>query len=158
VCQARPNHPVWSPPSAILRALVPQVWFNRPARRCRPRRRKRKAEELSGSDGSSEPAIRRPAPNQLEGSSAPDTYGEAAASCKPLPGKDGPAYAAIVAGYAKPQQSSGPSKPSAKVSDTSEPAVSSEAALRRMSTEMSRPLDGTPASTNLTAKVVPAGE
>jgi hypothetical protein len=52
---------------------------------------KRKAEELSSSDGSSGPAIRRPAPNPLDGSSAPGTSGEAAASCKPLPGKDGPA-------------------------------------------------------------------
>jgi hypothetical protein len=70
---------------------------------------KRKAEELSSSDGSSGPAIRRPAPNPLDGSSAPATSGESAASCKTLPGNDGPAYAAIVAGYANPQQSSGPS-------------------------------------------------
>jgi hypothetical protein len=119
---------------------------------------KRKAEELSSSDGSSGPAIRRPAPNALHGSTAPGTSGEAAASCKPLPGKDGPAYAAVVAGYANPQQSSGPPKPSAKGSDASEPAVSSEAASRRMSTDMSGPLDGMPPGTTLTDKVASAGE
>jgi hypothetical protein len=65
---------------------------------------KRKAEELSSSDGSSGPATRCPAPNPLDGLSTLGTSGEAAASCKPLPGKDGPAYAAVVAGYANPQQ------------------------------------------------------
>jgi hypothetical protein len=119
---------------------------------------KSKAEELSSSDGSSGPAIRRPAPNPLDGSSAPGNSGEADASCKPLPSKDGPASAAVVAGYANLQQSRGPSKPSAKRSDNSEPAVSSEATSRRMSTDMSGPLDGMPAGTTLTAKVAPAGE
>jgi hypothetical protein len=65
---------------------------------------KRKAEELSSSGGLLGPAIRRPAPNPLDGSSALGTSGEAAASCKPLPGKDGPAYAAVVTGYANTQQ------------------------------------------------------
>jgi hypothetical protein len=106
---------------------------------------KRKAEEHSSSDGSSGPATRRPASNPLDGPCEPGTSGEAATSCKPLPGRDGPAYAPVVAGYANPQQSGGQPKPSAKGSDTSEPAVSSGAASRRMSTDMSGPLDGTPA-------------
>jgi hypothetical protein len=89
------------------------------------------------------PASRRPASNPLDGPSAPATSGAAAASCKLLPGKDGPAYAAVIAGYANLQQSGGPPKPSAKGSDTSEPAASSGAASRRMSTDMSGPPTGT---------------
>jgi hypothetical protein len=119
---------------------------------------KRKAEELSSSDGSSGHATIRPAPNPLDRPCAPGTSGEAVASCKPLPGKDGPANAAVVAGYFTPQQSGGPPKPSAKGSNTSEPAVSCGAACRRMSTDMSGPLDGMPAGTTLTDKVAPAGE
>jgi hypothetical protein len=119
---------------------------------------KRKAEELSSSDCSSGPAIRRPALNPLDGLSAPGTSGEAAGSCKPLAGKDGPAYAAVVAGYANPQQSSAPSKPSAKVLDNSKLFVSSEAASRRMSTDKSGPLVGMPAGTTMIDKVAPAGE
>jgi hypothetical protein len=84
---------------------------------------KTKAEELSSSDGSSWPASRCPAPKPLVGPSAPDTAGEAAATCKQLPGKDGPAYAAVVAGCAKPQQSGGQPKPSTKSSHTPEPAA-----------------------------------
>jgi hypothetical protein len=114
---------------------------------------KRKTDELSSSDGSSGPGTRRPAPNPLDGLSAPGTSGEAAASCKPLPDKDGPAYAAVFAGYANPQQSGGLPKPSDKGAGTSEPAVSSGAASRRMSTDMSGPLDGMPAGTTSTDKV-----
>jgi hypothetical protein len=90
---------------------------------------KRKAEELSSSDGSSVSATTRPAPNPIEGPCAPGTSGEAGASCKSLPGKDGPAYAAVVAGHAYPQQTGGPPKPSAKCLDTYEPAFSSGAAF-----------------------------
>jgi hypothetical protein len=119
---------------------------------------KRKAEDLSSSDGSAGPATRRPAPRPLNGPCAPGTSGEAAVSCKPLPGKDVPAYAVVVAGYVNPQQSGGPPKPSAKGSDTFEPAVSSVAASRRMSADISGPLDGMPAGTTLTDKVAPASE
>jgi hypothetical protein len=119
---------------------------------------KRKAEELSSSDGSLGPANRRPTTNPLDEPCAPGTSGEATASCKPLPGKDGPAYAAVVAGYANPQQSFGRPKPSAKASDNSEPDVSSGAASGRMSTDMSGPLDGMPAGTTLSDNIAPAGE
>ena len=64
----------------------------------------------------------------------------------------------MVAGRTNPQQPSGPLKPKTNVSDTSEPAASPEAAIRRMSVEdMSRPLDGMPAGTT-SAHIVPAGE
>jgi hypothetical protein len=117
---------------------------------------KTKAEELSSSGGSSGPASRRPTSNPLDGPSAPGTSGEAAASCKSLPGKDGPAYAAVVFGHAKPQQAGGPPKPSAKGSDTSEPAASSGAASRLMSTDMSGP--PTDASSNKESCQASAGE
>jgi hypothetical protein len=88
---------------------------------------KRKAEYLSSSDGSTGPASRRPAPEALAGLSAPGS-----ASCKPLPGEDGQAYAAVVAWHANPQHPGGPPKPSAKGSDIFDAAASSEAATRRM--------------------------
>jgi hypothetical protein len=65
---------------------------------------KRKAEGFSSSDGSSRPATRRPAPHPLDRPCATGSSGAAADSCKPLPGKNGQAYAAVVAVYANPQQ------------------------------------------------------
>jgi hypothetical protein len=35
-----PNHPLWSPPSTILLSIVPRVWFNPAASRCRARRQR----------------------------------------------------------------------------------------------------------------------
>jgi hypothetical protein len=73
-------------------------------------------------------------------------------------------YAAVVAGRAGPQQPTGPHKPPAKGSDQSEPAVSSEAATRRISLGgMPGPLRGmsdgsTLSAQEATSSVAPAGE
>jgi len=71
-------------------------------------------------------------------------------------------YAAVVAAPAAPHKPSGPLKPTAKGSDPSEPAVSSETAPGRMSTDMSGPLSGMPVGTSVDTHVanpcLPAGE
>jgi hypothetical protein len=78
---------------------------------------KRKAAELSTSDGVSEPAARRPSPSALavEASAAVCAADEltAGTSRQPRPMEGGPAYAAVVAGRAVPRQESGPLKPTA---------------------------------------------
>jgi hypothetical protein len=98
---------------------------------------KRKADELSSSGCSSEPANRCPVPgNQFDlRPEAQDTTGElAATSSQQLSVSEGGLpCAAVVASYASPQQPSGTHKPPAMGSDHSEPAASSEAAHRRMS-------------------------
>jgi hypothetical protein len=113
---------------------------------------KRKAAELSTSDGVSEPAARRPAPSALamEGSAALSAADEltAGTSWQPHPMEGGPAYAAVVAGRAVPFQERGPLKPIANGSGTPERAASSEADFRPMSLgDVSGPLSGTPAVT-----------
>jgi len=69
---------------------------------------------------------------------------------------------ALVAAPAAPHKPSGPLKPTAKGSDPFEPAVSSEAAPGRMSTDMSGPLSGMPVGTTFDVHVanpcLPAGE
>jgi hypothetical protein len=120
---------------------------------------KRKAEELSRSDCPSESATRRPAPGLLfdDGPTTQGTTGELAAqSSRQLgPTEGGLAYAAVVVGHAGPQQPSGTHKPQAKGSGLPEPAVSSEAAHRRMSQgDMSGPLWGMPDGTTSSAHVV----
>jgi hypothetical protein len=129
---------------------------------------KRKAAELSTSDGVSEPAARRPVPNALavEGSAALSAADEltAGSSRQPCPMEGGPAYAAVVAGFAVPCQESGPLEHTANGSGTPEPAASSDADFRHMSLgDVSGPLSGTPAGTTPdtpmeTTTVVPAGE
>lgn len=102
---------------------------------------KRKAEEFPSSDGSSEPANRRPAPGHLfgDGPASQGSTGELAA-------EGGLAYAAVVAERAGPP--SGPHKSLAKGSVHSEPTALSEAATRRMSLGyMSEPLCGKPDGT-----------
>jgi hypothetical protein len=98
---------------------------------------KRKAAELSTSDGVFEPAARRPAPSALavEASATVCAADEltAGTSRQPRPMEGGPAYDAVVAGRAVPCQESGPLKPTVKGSGTMEPAASSEADFRRTS-------------------------
>jgi hypothetical protein len=128
---------------------------------------KRKADELSSPGCSSEPASRRPAPgNQLDlGPEAQGTTGELAATSSRQLGvsEGGLLYAAVVAGYASPQQPSGTRKPPAMGSDHSEPAASSEAAHRRMSLgDVSGPLcgmpNGTTSNTHVVTNAAPAAE
>jgi hypothetical protein len=118
---------------------------------------KRKANELARSGDSSEPANRRPAPGA---GSAPlpatsTVTGEQAAvgSRQLVTPEGGATYAAALAGTVAPFQPSGSLKPTAMGSDLSEPAVSSETANRRMSSEMSRPLSDKPDGTTPNAQV-----
>jgi hypothetical protein len=71
-------------------------------------------------------------------------------------------YAAALAGPVVPSQPSGSLKPTAMDSDMTEPAVSSETANRRMSSDMSGPLSDMPDGATLNAQVantcLPAGE
>ena len=71
-------------------------------------------------------------------------------------------YAAALAGPLAPSQTSGSLKPIAMDSDMSEPAVSSETANRRMSSDMPGPLSDIPHGATLNANVantcLPAGE
>jgi len=71
-------------------------------------------------------------------------------------------YAATLAGPVAPSQPNGSLKPTAMDSDMSEPAVSSETANSRMSSDMSGPLSDTPHGATLNAQVamtcLPAGE
>ena len=86
---------------------------------------KHKANELASSGDSSEPAIRRPAP---DAGSAPlpanssEVTGEHAASCNRhlVSPEGGETYAAVLAGSAAPHQPSGSLKPTAMDSDPSE--------------------------------------
>jgi hypothetical protein len=74
----------------------------------------------------------------------------------------GATYAAVLVGRVAPSQPRGPLKPTAMRLDLSEPAVSSETANRRMSSDMSGPLSGMPVGTTRNAQVtntcLPAGE
>jgi len=119
---------------------------------------KRKANELASSGDSSQPAIRRPAP---DAGSAPlpanssEVIGEHAASCsRHLVSPEGEeTYAAVLAGSAAPHQPSGPLKPTAMDSDPSQTAASTETVNRRMSSDMSGPLSGKPDGTTPNAQV-----
>jgi hypothetical protein len=95
---------------------------------------KRKADELSGLDGSAVPFARRPVPVPLsaDGSVALGATGESAAggSRQLRPTESGHAYAAVEAVRIKTLQPGGPLKPAANCSDTSESAASSETADR----------------------------
>ena len=94
---------------------------------------KRKAEEISNPDCTTEPASRRPAPGHLfeDGPEVQGTTGELAAqSSRQLGSAEGRlAYAMVVAGVASLQKPSGPHKSPANVSVPAEPAASSEQAL-----------------------------
>jgi hypothetical protein len=128
---------------------------------------KRKANELTSSGGSFEPANRCPAPGDgfvpLPASASAVT-GEQAADCRRQlgPPKGGATYAAVLARPVAPLQPNGSLKPTAMGSVQSEPAVSSETDNRRMSTDMSGPLSDKPDDTTPHAQVantcVPAGQ
>jgi hypothetical protein len=83
---------------------------------------KRKAAELSTSDGAADPAASRPAPSSLavEATAAVCAAGKltAGTSRQPHPMEGGPAYAAVLAGRAVARQESGPLKPTAKGTGT----------------------------------------
>jgi len=128
---------------------------------------KRKANELASSGDSSEPGTRRPAPGDgsapLPATSTRATCEQAATDGRQLGSSEGGAtYAAVVAAPAALHQPSGPLKPTAKGSDPSEHAVSSETAPGRMSTDMSGPLSGMPVGSTVDAHVanpcLPAGK
>jgi len=97
---------------------------------------KRKANELSSSDGLSEPTSHCPVQGNLfgEGPTAQSSTGEldAERSRQLRPIEGGLAYAVVVAGRTGPQQPSGLHKPPAKVSDHYELTASSEAATRHV--------------------------
>jgi hypothetical protein len=124
---------------------------------------KRKANELASSGDSSEPANRRPAPGAGSAPLPAVTGEHAASSSRHLVSPEGgETYAAVLAGSAAPHQPSGPLKPTAMDSDTSESAVSSETVNRRMSSDMSGPLsdkpDGTTPNAQVTNTSLSAGE
>ena len=76
------------------------------------------------------------------------------------PPEGGVTYAVALAWPVAPSQQSGSLKPTAMDSDMSEPAVSSETANRRMSSDMFGPLSDTRDGATLTAQVakhLPAG-
>jgi hypothetical protein len=113
---------------------------------------RRKGEEISSSDCPSEPASRCPEPAHLfgDGPAALGTTDELAAESSRQLGstEGGLAHAEVVAGCTGTQQPSGPHKPSAKGSDHTELAASSEVATGRMSVgDMSGPLCGMPDGT-----------
>jgi hypothetical protein len=152
---ARSNHPVWSPPRAILRPLVLRVWLNRPASRCRTRRQRESPKSIQAQTAHRGLRLDDRHPTRLTGRARRALLGRQLLPARQFPGRNGPAYASVLAGYANPQQSGGPPKPSAKGSNTSQPAVSSGAASRRMSTDMFGTLDGMPAGTTLINTVGP---
>ena len=128
---------------------------------------KRKANELANSGDSSEPAIRRPAPDAGSAPLPANTSavtGEHAASCSRhhVSPEGGETYAAVLDGSVSPLQPSGPFRPTAMHSDPSESALSSETVNRRMSSDMSRPLsdkpDGTTPNAQVTNTCLSAGE
>jgi hypothetical protein len=128
---------------------------------------KRKATELAFSADSSEPATRRPAtgagPTPLEQHSSDATGEQVASGDRKLESPEGGmTYAAVVAALVAPQKPSGPLKLTANGLDSFEPAVSSETTTRRMSSDMSGPLSGTPIgtteNTHMTNTCVPAGQ
>jgi hypothetical protein len=129
---------------------------------------KRKDAELSNLYDMSEPVARRPAPSALAveesaAECAPDEL-TAGTTRQPRPMVGGQAKAVVVAGRAVPCQESGPLKPTAKGSGTSEPAASSEADFRHTSLgDMSGPLRGiqagtTPDTPMETTTIIPRGE
>jgi len=128
---------------------------------------KRKAIELASSGDSSVPATRRRVPGA--GSAQQPATSSGATGVQVTTGgrqivssEGGSTYAAVVAAPTVRHKRSGPLKPTAKGSDPSEPAVSSEKAPGRMSTDMSRPLSGMTVGTTFDAHVakacLPAGE
>jgi len=127
---------------------------------------KRKANELACSGDSSEPAIRRPAPDAgsapLPANSSAVTGEHASCSRHLVSPEGGETYAAVLAGSVAPLQPSGPLKPTAMDSDPSESDVSSETVNRRMSSDMSGPLsdkpDGTTPNAQVTNTCLSAGE
>ena len=129
---------------------------------------RRKGEELSSSDCPSEPASRCPEPAHLfgDGPAALGTTDELAAESSQQLGstEGGLAHAEVVARCTSTQQQSRPHKPSAKGSDHTEPAASSEVATGHMSVgDMSRSLCGMPEGTTLSPQVAtnnaaPAGK
>ena len=128
---------------------------------------KRKANELASSGDSSETATKRPAPGDgsapLPATATGATGEQAATGGRQLGSpEDGATYAAVAAAPNAPHKPSGQFKPTDKGSDPSEPAVSSETAPGRMSTDMPRPMSGMPVGTTFDVHVanpcLPAGE
>lgn len=119
---------------------------------------KRKAEELSSSDGLTEPARRHSASRHLfeDGYLKQGSTGEqAVGGSRQLSLTDGgSAYATVVAGRAGLQQPSGQHKPFAKLAGNSERDASSEANIGHMYlADMSRPLCDMPDGIILNAQV-----
>jgi hypothetical protein len=113
---------------------------------------KRKTKVLASSGDSSEPAIRRPAPGDgsepLPATSTKATGEQAATIGRQLgSSKGGVTYEAVAAGPVAPHKPSGSLTPTAKGSDPSESAVTSETAPRRMSTDMSGTMSDMPVGT-----------
>jgi hypothetical protein len=128
---------------------------------------KRKDPELACARDSLEPATRRPstgtgpASQQLQSQVA--TGEQAAAGGRQLGSPEGGlSYAATAAACVAPYMQSGPIMPSAKGSDPSDPAVSSETAPGRMSDDMSGPLgsksDGTTTTAHVATNCMPASQ
>jgi hypothetical protein len=118
-------------------------------------------------DAAGEPAARRPATEPLSQSASTDASTQRlglqpSTSRGSTTATGGLAYAAVVAGRAIPHPSSGPLKPTAKGSAHADPAASTEAALRRNSSELPGPLSGMPAGATFPqapeVNVVPAGQ
>ena len=106
---------------------------------------KSKANVLASSGDSIEPANRCPAPGAgsvpLPAISSFTSELAAVGSRQLGPPEGGVTHAAVLAGPVAPFQPSGSLKPTAMGSNLFEPAVSSETANRRMSSDISGPLD-----------------
>jgi len=115
---------------------------------------KRKANELACSGHSSEPVIRRSAPD-AGFAPLPTVTGVHAATCSRhlVSPEGGETYAAVLAGSVAPLKPNVSLKPTAMDSDPSESAVSSETVNRRMSSDMSGPLSDKPDGTTPNAQV-----
>jgi hypothetical protein len=127
---------------------------------------KPKANELTNSGDSMEPANRRPAPGD---GSAPLPASSSVTSEQPAigrrqlgPPEAGATYAALLAGPVTQIQPSGLLKSTAVVSDPSDSAVSNETANRGMYSVMSGPLSGKPDGTTPNVQAantcLPAGQ
>jgi len=119
-----------------------------------------KANELASSAESMETANRRPAPAAgsvpLQANSTVTGEQAAAGSRQPGPPGEEATCAAVLTGPVAPSQPVGPLKPTAMDSDSSEPGVSIETTIRRMSSDMTRPKNGLPDGTTSKAQVANA--
>jgi hypothetical protein len=157
VSPTRPNQPVWSSPSAILRALEPRVWLNCPANCCRARRQRGRPKSFQAQTAHRGLRLDVRHQTRLMGRARRALLRRRLLPASHFPAKMGKPTQGYLLGTITCSSQVGRPSPQPRAS-ASEPAVCSEAAFRRMSTDTSGPLDGMPAVITLTYKVAPASE